>query len=302
MRGPILITGGNGFLGAWVARRLGARGLELRILDRIEDRSVVSAIAGPEIAASAEWRVGDIADGPAVADAAAGCGGIVHLAGILTPACRADPLLGASVNLIGTLHVFEAACRHGIERVVYTSSAAVFGPEDGRVPHPGTHYGAFKLACEGSARAYHEDRGLASVGFRPYVVYGPGRTTGLTAGPTLACRAAARGQAYTIPYRGVAGLVFADDVAAAYERALERPPAGAGVYNLSGTAASAEDVARAIRDLMPGARIDVDGPELPFTPDIPEGDLRDVFPGLPATSLRDGLARTIAYYADPANP
>ncbi|WP_163837351.1 NAD-dependent epimerase/dehydratase family protein, partial [Providencia stuartii] len=67
-------------------------------------------------------------------------------------------------------------------------------------PRPTTHYGTFKLACEGSARAYLADRGLASIGFRPFIVYGPGRETGLTAGPSLACRAAARGESYRIPY------------------------------------------------------------------------------------------------------
>jgi nucleoside-diphosphate-sugar epimerase len=207
-------------------------------------------------------------------------------------------VLGARVNLIGTLNAFEAARRHGIRRIVYTSSAGVYGPDDGSEPRPTTHYGAFKLACEGSARAYLEDHGLASIGFRPAIVYGPGRTTGLTAGPTLACRAAARGEPYAIPYRGSAGLVFVDDVAAAYELALAREPNGAHVFNLGGTAASSEEVAAQIAALVPGSRITVDGPPLPFPPTIAEDGLRLALPNLPDTSLPDGLARTIAFYAD----
>lgn len=300
MTDRILITGGTGFLGAWIARRLAARSARLRILDRSGDRSLVAAIAGPEAAERAEWLLGDVVDGEAVAQAARGCDSIVHLAGILTPACQADPVLGARVNLIGTLNVFEAARAHGIARIAYASSAGVFGPDDdGRAPRPITQYGAFKLACEGSARAYFHDHGIASTGFRPYVVYGPGRTTGLTAGPTLACRAAARGEPYAIPYRGAAGLVFVDDVAAAYELSLDRPPEGALVLNLPGVTADSEAVAQEIRAIVPGARIDVDGPLLPFIRDVPEENLRAVLPGLPATPLREGLERTIAFYRAP---
>jgi nucleoside-diphosphate-sugar epimerase len=293
----VLVTGGNGFLGAWIARRLAPQGWRLRVFDLREDRSLIAAIAGESVAAAMEWRTGDIGSGTDVAAAAEGCDAVIHLAGVLTPACRADPVLGAKVNLIGTLNAFEAARQHGIRRIVYTSSAGVYGPEDGSVPRPTTHYGAFKLACEGSARAYLDDHGIASIGFRPYVVYGPGRTTGLTAGPTLACRAAARGEPYAIPYRGSAGLVFVDDVAAAYELALAREPDGAHVFNLGGTTASSEEVAAEIAALVPGSRITVDGPPLPFTPTIAEDGLRLALPGMPETSLRAGLAQTINFYA-----
>jgi len=170
-------------------------------------------------AEAVEWRVGDIVAGEQVRRAAEGCDAIVNLAGVLTPACKDDPVRGMQINLIGTLNVFEAARAHGIARILYTSSAGVFGSPDGKVPWPITHYGTSKLACEGSARAYLHDHGLASVGFRPFVIYGPGRETGLTAGPSLACRAAVLRERYTIPYTGKAGLVFVDDVAAAYELA-----------------------------------------------------------------------------------
>ena len=179
----ILITGGNGFIGAWIARRLAAEGHELRLFDIVERRDIVTAIAGAKIADAAEWVTGEIVDGLAVKAAAAGCDGIIHMAGILTPACAADPVRGAQVNVIGTLNMFEAARAHGIKHIVYTSSAGVFGPDQGTEPFPITHYGTFKLANEGAARAYFADHGVASVGFRPYVVFGPGRESGLTAGP-----------------------------------------------------------------------------------------------------------------------
>ncbi len=292
----ILITGGNGFIGAWIARRLAADGHTLRLFDIVERRDIVTAIAGKAIADAAEWVTGDIVSGDAVEAAAADCEGIVHLAGVLTPFCAANPVRGAEINVIGTLNVFEAARAHGIRRIVYTSSAGVFGPDQGVEPFPITHYGAFKLATEGSARAYLADHGLPSVGFRPYVVYGPGRESGLTAGPTLAARAAARGEAYTIPYRGAAGLVYVDDVAAAYVAALLREPDGAHVFNMVGEIASCEQVVAAIKRHVNDARISIDGPDLPFTPDVPEGTVREVLGGIPATTLADGMADTISFY------
>ena len=292
----LLVTGGGGFLGAWIVKRLSGAGHRIRILEASANRQLLSDIAGPANAATVDWLVGDVVEGADVHRAVAGCDAIVHLAGVLTPACKADPVRGAKINLIGTLNVFEAARAHGVERIVYTSSAAAHGPKNDPDPRPISHYGAFKVACEGCARAYWQDHRLGSVGFRPYVVYGPGRETGLTAGPSLACRAAARGEAYTIPYSGSSGLVYVDDVAAAYEAALTREPDGAHVFDLAGEVASNERVVEEIRRVVPQARIGVAGPIAEFVPHAPDASLDKVLPGLPRTSLRDGVARTIAFY------
>jgi nucleoside-diphosphate-sugar epimerase len=263
-----------------------------------DDRRLVAAIAGEQTAAAADWRVGDIVSTDDVRVAADGCDAIVHLAGVLTPDCAADPLRGAQINLIGTLNVFEAARAHRIARIVYTSSAGVFGPGSGSVPSPQSHYGTFKLACEGSARSYFNDHGLGSIGFRPYIVYGPGRETGLTAGPTLACRAAARGEAYTIGYTGIAGLIHVDDVAAAYEAAVMHEPDGVHVFNLNGVSASNAEVIAEIRRAAPEARIACNGPALLMPAAVAADDLDRVLPGLPRTSLREGIAQTVAWYRE----
>lgn len=296
----VLVTGGKGFLGAWIMRRLARRGCALRVFDIAEDRRLIARIAGADVASRLDWWTGDIVSSGQVHAAAEGCDAVVHLAGVLTPDCAADPVRGASINLIGTLNVFEAARAHGIARIVYTSSGGVFGPGNGRTPLPQSHYGAFKLACEGSARACWNDHGQASVGLRPYIVYGPGRETGLTAGPTLACRAAARGEAYTIGYSGVAGLVHVDDVAAAYEAAVLHAPDGAHVFNLNGVSASTSEVVEEIRRIAPGARISASGPRLLMPERLADDDLDRVLPGLPKTDLRDGLAQTIRWYREAA--
>ena len=161
----VLCTGGAGFLGAWLAKRLLASGHAVRIFDRSSDRRLVSDIVGAPSAA-VEWRTGDVVQPAAVMAASEGCDAIAHLAALLTPACQADPITGTNVNLIGTINVFEAARHRKLRNVVYASSAGVFGPSDGVVPFPMTLYGVYKLACEGVGRAYAADYGGASVGFR----------------------------------------------------------------------------------------------------------------------------------------
>ncbi|MEM5339373.1 NAD-dependent epimerase/dehydratase family protein [Paraburkholderia azotifigens] len=292
----VLVTGGSGFLGAWIMRRLLARGIDCVAFDLHAKRQLLHALA-PERAASVQWRTGDIAQADDVTRALDGCDAVIHLAGILTPDCAANPVRGAQINLIGTLNIFDAARAAGLKRVLYASSAGVFGPDDGATPHPQTHYGAFKLACEGSARAYWNDHRIASVGFRPLVVYGAGRETGSSAAPSLACRAAARGERYTMPFTGSTGFVFADDVAAAYEAALLRDIEGAHAFTLAGEIASVASVIDRISAIVPDASIDAAGAPLPIATAFPHDPALDrLLPGLPHTSLDEGLRQTVAFY------
>jgi UDP-glucose 4-epimerase len=291
----ILVTGGSGFIGAWIVRRLLTGGHDVRVFDINKDRSIMRSIAGKD-AEIIDWCAGDIRDGDAVIAAAQGCDTTIHLAAVLTPACQERPRFGAEIIVIGTLNVFEAARQHQMSKVVYASSAGVFGPKDGRTPFPITHYGAFKLATEGCARAYFEDHGISSVGFRPFVVYGPGREVGLTAGPSLACRAAAEGRPYTFAYTGPSDMLFVDDVAAAFEAAMRRPIKGAYAFNLVGEVATVEQVMEGIRRHVPQAALAESGPMLPTMSPERDFNLASVLGNLPHTTLSDGLARAIDFY------
>jgi nucleoside-diphosphate-sugar epimerase len=291
----ILITGGGGFLGAWVVRQLVGEQHDIRIFDRADETPIVRAVAGPA-ADRVEWIKGDITDTAAVIAAAQDCDAIIHLAALLTPACQNDPILGAQVNVIGTLNVFEAAKAHAMARVVYASSGAVFGPDDGTVPHPATQYGAFKLACEGCARAYWADAGIASVGFRPTIVYGPGRESGLTAGITLACREAAAGRPYTIGFMGAQDFLFVGDAAAAFAAAATRPYEGAHVFSMTGGTGDVRDVIVAIKAVIPEAAITSQGPVVAMASVITATPYDALLGVMPKTSLEDGIARTLAYY------
>ena len=292
----VLLTGGSGFIGAWIVKRLAARGVEARIFDINPNRATVAGIAGEKLARDLDWRVGDIRSTEAVAEAAAGCDGVIHMAGVLTPACQANPVRGAEINLIGTLNVFEAAKKHGFPSVVWASSAGVYGPDDPHTPRPTTLYGAFKLAGEGAARAYWADHKIPSVAFRPFVVYGPGREGGLSAAPSLAARAAAWGEPYEHSFTGSSGLIYVDDVAAIFERALTMPLTGANAYNLIGETATVDQVLAEVRRNVPDAKLTQSGPPLPIAPGVAEEGLDAFMPDRPKTSLADGIRQTIEHY------
>ncbi len=291
-----LITGGLGFIGAWTARLLLDGGHAVSTFDVHGERALFDAIVGADRARGVPHRIGDITDAAAVDAAVAGHDGIVHLAAVLIPTARKDPVRGAEINVLGTLYVFEAAKRHGVRGVAFASSAAVFGPHDGIHPEPRTHYGAYKLCNEGCARAYYDDAGIRSVGLRPATVYGPGREIGLTSDPTLAMRAAAEGKPYRIRFTGATGMDYVEDVATIFARAATETPEGAQSFSLQGQLATMDEVLAAICAVVPEADVGAEGPELMFAAELDEEPLRAAFPGLERTPLAEGTRKTIEFY------
>jgi len=110
----------------------------------------------------------------------------VHLAALQVPFCRADPPLGARVNVVGTVNVFEAASKRKLSHVVYASSIAVFDAAGTLSGHPETQYGVYKRDNESTAAVFFAESGVSSIGLRPHTVYGVGRDQGLTSAPTVA--------------------------------------------------------------------------------------------------------------------
>jgi nucleoside-diphosphate-sugar epimerase len=237
---------------------------------------------------------------------------VVHLAALQVPFCRADPVAGAKVNVLGTAAVFEAvkARRNRIPGLAYASSTAVYSasdpspaPESGGLT-PSTLYGVFKLANEGTARVFWNDDRVASIGIRPYVVYGPGRDQGLTSGPTLAMAAAAHGEAYEIGFGGTVQYDFAPDVGRGFALAARAVSEGANVANFPGEAASMAEVAAAIEAAVPEAagKITWVDERLPF-PETLEAVLLERLVGpLPRTPLDEGARRTIDRFRDVTLP
>ena len=225
--------------------------------------------------------------------------------GLQTPTCRANPILGAKVNVIGTLAVFEAAValKGQVERVVYASSAAVHGPvEPGREGplgdearlSPLTHYGAYKVCNELNARVYWLDHGVSSVGLRPWTVYGVGRDFGMTSEPTKAIKAVAAGRSYTISYGGSQDLQYVGDVAGVFVRALTAGFTGAEAFNVRGAVVPIEVFVSALREVAPEtATLVTHGDrQLPIAHDLDDARLQASLGPIPITPLPEGIAET----------
>ena len=227
---------------------------------------------------------------------------VIHLAAMLLPSVQADPPRGAAVNVVGTTNVFEAARRHGVRGLAYASSAAVYGPGAGpRVEdagEPTSLYGAFKLANELAARVFFDDAGFGSVGLRPYVVYGPGRDHGLTADPTLAMAAAARGDGYAMRWGGRCQLQYAPDAARIFIAAARAEHRGAAVFNLGGPSSHASEVVTAIEAAAPevAGRVTFEDVQLPFPEEMDSGGLEELIGPIAWTPLADGTRQTIELY------
>jgi len=306
-----MITGGYGCIGAWISKTLLERGDEVFIYDLKEDPRRLRPIMPEAHVAKVRFVQGDVTNQPAMR-AALGDNGVthlVHLAGLQVPTCRANPILGAHVNVIGTLAVFEAVKALGdqVKRLVYASSAAVFGSPD-KYPKgplhddvplmPSTQYGYFKCCNEGNARIYYQDFGLSSIGLRPWTVYGVGRDLGMTSEPTKALKSVAIGRKYDITYGGWQDLQLVDDVAKTFIRCLEAPYEGAKSYNLRGAVVDIATFHRTLCEVEPSAKelVTFGERQIAIAYDLSDAALqRDLGP-IPVTPLKDGIRRTVALF------
>ena len=175
---PILITGGAGFIGSHLADALLAAGQRVRVLDNLSTgkRSNLP-LDNPHL----ELLIGDVADAQVVAHAVAGCKAVAHLAAVASvQASVDDPVSTHQSNFVGTLNVCEAMRAHGVKRVLYASSAAVYGNNgegvaiDEDTPlAPLTPYAVDKLASENYLDFYRRAHDLQPAVFRFFNIFGP---------------------------------------------------------------------------------------------------------------------------------
>ncbi|WP_085677083.1 MULTISPECIES: NAD-dependent epimerase/dehydratase family protein [unclassified Pseudomonas] len=175
---PILITGGAGFIGSHLCDALLAKGYAVRILDDLSTGKRDNLQLGnPRL----ELIEGDVADAALVQRAAAGCRAVVHLAAVASvQASVEDPVKTHQSNFIGTLNVAEAMRVHGVRRVLFASSAAVYGNNgegesiaEDTPKAPLTPYAVDKLASEQYLDFYRRQHGLEPVVFRFFNIFGP---------------------------------------------------------------------------------------------------------------------------------
>ncbi len=304
-----LITGGTGCIGAWVVRNLVRESVPVTVLAarRRFDRLQL-LLTDAELGRMSVLN-GDINDLDALLEASRriGINTIIHLAALQFPFCAADPIAGARVNVQGTVTMFELARRLEIGRLVYASSAAVYGPRshyrdevlgpDAEL-FPTSHYGVFKVANEQGARVSWETQGVSSIGLRPHSVYGPGRDQGVTSKPTLAMIAAAAGRSYHVNFGGRAQFQFADDVARAFIAAARSTLTGAQVFSIGGPGIGVDEIIGAIEAVEPGARGSITSEEraLPFPEAFDGGPIEAALGVQFETALEDGVRQTIDSY------
>ena len=291
----ILIFGGCGFLGSWITKSLLKKNLKITIFDLRIKTELLKNLIGDEFN-NIDFIEGDITDFEGVLKATKDMDYILNLAGLMTPDCSSNPSLGAEVNVKGSINVFEAIKKNNIKFLIYTSSGGVYGNEDKYNPFPETHYGAFKLAVEGIARAYFNESLISSVGLRPFVIYGPGREIGGTAGVTLACKAAKQNLKYTVGFSGKAGFVYVEDVTNLVERLIDKSPVGALTINVNGITASVEDFLSIIKKNIPDAKVTLNGKPISVVEEILGGEPSKIFKDFKYTSLDYGINKTINFY------
>ena len=281
------VTGALGCIGAWTCATLVREGEKVTAFDLGDNLARLRLVATPQEIDGIDFVRGDITDPASVEAAFEDVTHVVHLAALQVPFVRERPVVGAQVNVTGTVNVFEAAKAAGLRTTIaYASSAAVYD-EEGQVA-PKTLYGVYKLANEGTARIYADENGVTSVGLRPFSVYGPGRDQGLTAGPTLAIAAAVQGEAYRIGFGGSTQLHYARDVAGAFVQAARSTPDGAQAVSLGGPATSMAEFAALVERELPGAQITHEETPLPFPEQLPEPWF-----DAPLTPLEQGVRETV---------
>ena len=285
MASKFLIIGSLGCIGAWTAKRLVDEGSEVVAFDLPGDPHRLRLIMSPENIGKITFVEGDVTDRAGLEAAVKDTGAthIVHLAALQVPSVRANPVLGSTINVVGTTIVFEVAkaLADQVQSVVYASSVAVYGPASDYPAGPigvdapllpTTLYGMTKQANEWTSKIYWQDYKVRSVGVRPAFVYGPGRDVGMTSTPTKAMLAAAAGRPYHISFGGTGFYQHAEDVAASLIQAAKAPVEGGPTFNLGGSKVSMPEIIAAITAAAPesAGTITAESNQLPF-PDEYDG-------------------------------
>ena len=303
---PVLVTGGAGFIGSHLVDALLARGRVVRVLDNLSSGKRANLpLDNPRL----QLIEGDVADPAVVRAALAGCSAVAHLAAVASvQASVEDPVGTHRSNFIGTLNLCEAMREQGVRRVLFASSAAVYGQNgegtaiDEDTPKaPLTPYAADKLASEHYLDFYRRQHGLTPAIFRFFNIFGPRQDPSSPYSGVISIFTE-RAQA-GLPIRvfgdgeQTRDFVYVADLVALLVQALEAPEVAAGAVNVGlGRATSLNQLLAVIGELLGGL------PPVSYA-EPRAGDIRHsradnrrllarfVFPE--PTAMREGLARLL---------
>jgi UDP-glucose 4-epimerase len=306
-----LVTGGAGFIGSHLTARLLADGARVRILDNFNTGSLANLPFAAAHAPALEIIRGDIRDLATVERAAAGVAAIFHQAAMRSvPRSVADPLGANENNVAGTLHVFEAARRAGVRRVVYASSSSVYGdrPElpkrEDQPPAPLSPYAVSKAAGEQYGLVWHRLYGVETVGLRYFNVFGPRQdpmSDYAQVIPRFILRGL-RGESLEVHGDGRQSRDFnyIDNVVDANVLAARAPDVGGEVFNVGcGERVSLLEIVERLEKILgrPVARHHTasrPGDVLHTLADVSKG--RRLLGYVPQLRFDEGLARTVEYF------
>ncbi|GLO51756.1 UDP-glucose 4-epimerase [compost metagenome] len=238
---PILITGGAGFIGSHLCDALLDKGYAVRILDDFSTGQRGNLQVGhPRL----ELVEGDVADAGLVTQVAAGCSAVVHLAAVASvQASVEDPVRTHQSNFIGTLNVCEAMRVHGLRRVLFASSAAVYGNNgegesiaEDTPKAPLTPYAVDKLASEQYLDFYRRQHGLEPVVFRFFNIFGPRQdpSSPYSGVISIFSERAVKGLPITVFGDGeqTRDFLYVGDLVQVMVQALEQPQVEEGAVNI----------------------------------------------------------------------
>ena len=260
----VMVTGGTGFIGNRIVRKLVERGEEAVCFDLAPPRANLE----PYMDRIRFYR-GDIGQMPQLLEAVNlhGVDRIIHMAALLPPDTEDRPHYGMLVNIQGTNNVFEVARWTGMKRVVYASSIAAFGVQEtfgdrpvneDDVTAPVNVYGMTKAANDFAAQKYASLYGLDLRGVRICTVFGHGRVTGMTGiiGGLLMSYPAV-GRAISMPFHQdePSPMIHAEDAAEIFVRAALSDGLNHPVYISGGHLATIKDMADLVRKFIPEADI-----------------------------------------------
>ena len=272
-----LVTGGTGFIGACVVRNLLARGIPVVIGEAKPDDAVAATLKGADVMPM------DVSDERAVAavfDKHRDITHCIHLAYLMSAEVEANPPLGVKVNVLGMVHLFEAAVRHKLARLLFASSETVYGASQSvygdRPVHeddfasPAKHfftYGMMKVLNEFMAQKYVAKHGISLACVRPAVVFGHGRKRGSVLWAEAFASNPATGQPVSLPFSANSRetWIYKDDCAEQMICLALKPQLAHFAYNNGGDSVSGHELAAAVRHWMPDAKFEFDESK-PTTP------------------------------------
>lgn len=309
-----LVTGALGCIGAWTVKNLVEAGVPVSTLDQSQNDKRLKLILPQDKLDQIDFHQADISNLIEVRKVFEEVQPthVIHLAALQLPFCKANPPLGALVNVVGTVNMFECIKEFKTGKIVFASSTAVYGTSEeypeGSLDHeallkPRSHYGVYKQANEGTARVYWLESGISSLGLRPYTVYGPGRDQGMTSTPTKAMLAAALNRPYHISYGGSCAFQYTDDMAKTFIKVADVDYQGADTFNVGGPTISVPEVIQAIEFVVPEmrGRITHENIPLPFPEAVDNSELTKIIGAIPVTPLITGVRETIDYFEHALN-